>query len=117
MHKLEIDTLAWVDWFNTKPLLVPIGNIPPAEAEKNLYAQRDVIDMAARNEAIGCRNTRGESVAKTHKKVLLGLVPPRVFKLIRVRKRVTKYEAMPSRSRNMASYFLHVLVRRYLVIW
>jgi len=25
-------------------LLGPIGNIPPAEAEQNFYAQRDVLD-------------------------------------------------------------------------
>jgi putative transposase len=28
-------------------LLGPIGNIPPAEAEENFYAQRDVLDMVA----------------------------------------------------------------------
>jgi hypothetical protein len=28
-------------------LLGPIGNIPPAEAEQNFYAQRDVLDMVA----------------------------------------------------------------------
>jgi len=26
---------------------MPIGNIPPAEAEENFYAQRDVLDMVA----------------------------------------------------------------------
>jgi hypothetical protein len=43
-------------------LLGPIGSIPPAEAEENFYAQRDVLDMVARNEAIGLRQTRGDSV-------------------------------------------------------
>jgi hypothetical protein len=28
-------------------LLGPIGNIPPAEAEQNFFAQRDVLDMVA----------------------------------------------------------------------
>ena len=28
-------TLEWVDWFNNRRLLEPIGNIPPAEAEAN----------------------------------------------------------------------------------
>ncbi len=28
-------TLGWVDWFNNRRLLEPIGNIPPAEAEAN----------------------------------------------------------------------------------
>jgi transposase InsO family protein len=28
-------TLEWIDWFNNRRLLEPIGNIPPAEAEAN----------------------------------------------------------------------------------
>ena len=30
---VEFATLEWVDWFNHRRLLEPIGNIPPAEAE------------------------------------------------------------------------------------
>ena len=30
----------WVDWFNNRRLLEPIGNIPPAEAEERYYAMR-----------------------------------------------------------------------------
>ena len=40
-------TLGWADWFNHRRLLGPIGNIPPAEAEENFYAQRDMLDMVA----------------------------------------------------------------------
>ena len=40
-------TLEWVDWFNHRRLLEPIGNIPPAEAEDQYYAAADNIDMAA----------------------------------------------------------------------
>jgi len=47
MQDLELATLGWVDWFNNRRLLGPIGNIPPAEAEENFYAQRDVLDMVA----------------------------------------------------------------------
>jgi len=47
MQDLEMATLGWVDWFNHRRLLGPIGNIPPAEAEQNFYAQRDVLDMVA----------------------------------------------------------------------
>jgi putative transposase len=36
---VELATLAWVDWFNHKRLLGPIGNIPPAEAEAAYYQQ------------------------------------------------------------------------------
>ena len=35
---VELATLDWVDWFNNRRLLEPIGNIPPAEAEAAYYA-------------------------------------------------------------------------------
>jgi putative transposase len=38
---VEFATLAWVDWFNHRRLLEPIGNIPPAEAEERYYALLD----------------------------------------------------------------------------
>ena len=44
---VEYATLEWVDWFNHRRLLEPIGNIPPAEAEARYYAAIDDLDMAA----------------------------------------------------------------------
>lgn len=44
---VEFATLEWVDWFNNRRLLEPIGNVPPAEAEAAYYAQLEVIPMAA----------------------------------------------------------------------
>ena len=44
---VEYATLEWVDWFNHRRLLEPIGNIPPAEAEEQYYAAADNLDMAA----------------------------------------------------------------------
>ncbi|QYA08683.1 IS3 family transposase [Agrobacterium larrymoorei] len=44
---VEFATLEWVDWFNHRRLLEPIGNIPPAEAEERYYAMLDVPAMAA----------------------------------------------------------------------
>ena len=44
---VEFATLEWVDWFNNRRLLEPIGNIPPAEAEANYYAALDQPAMAA----------------------------------------------------------------------
>ena len=38
MEAVELATLGWVDWFNNRRLLEPIGNIPPAEAEERYYA-------------------------------------------------------------------------------
>jgi len=40
-------TLTWVDWFNNRRLLEPIGNIPPAEAEERYYAMLDHQPVAA----------------------------------------------------------------------
>lgn len=36
---VELATLAWIDWFNHRRLLEPIGNIPPAELETVYYQQ------------------------------------------------------------------------------
>ena len=47
MEEVELETLKWVDWFNHRRLLEPIGNIPPAEAEENYYAQIKEFDMVA----------------------------------------------------------------------
>jgi putative transposase len=47
MEAVELATLDWVDWFNNRRLLEPIGNIPPVEAEANYHAQRDALDMVA----------------------------------------------------------------------
>lgn len=44
---VEFATLQWVDWFNNKRLLEPIGNIPPAEAEARYYAQIEKPALAA----------------------------------------------------------------------
>jgi transposase InsO family protein len=44
---VESATLEWVDWFNNRRLLEPIGNIPPAEAEARYYAQANERVMAA----------------------------------------------------------------------
>jgi putative transposase len=44
---VEFATLEWVDWFNNRRLLEPIGNIPPAEAEARYYAMLQQPNMAA----------------------------------------------------------------------
>ena len=40
-EEVELATLDWVDWFNHRRLLEPIGNIPPAEAEADYYRSTD----------------------------------------------------------------------------
>ena len=37
LEAVEYATLEWVDWFNNRRLLEPIGNVPPAEAEAAYY--------------------------------------------------------------------------------
>ena len=47
LDAVEYATLEWVDWFNHRRLLEPIGNVPPAELEMAYYRQRDESAMAA----------------------------------------------------------------------
>src|SRR5688572_10902319 len=47
VEAVEFATLEWVDWFNHRRLLEPIGNIPPAEAEARYYAQTEHVARAA----------------------------------------------------------------------
>jgi transposase InsO family protein len=47
LEAVEFATLEWVDWFNNRRLLEPIGNVPPAEAEARYYAQLEALPMAA----------------------------------------------------------------------
>jgi putative transposase len=42
LEAVEFATLAWVDWFNTRRLLEPIGYMPPAEYEARYYQQAAV---------------------------------------------------------------------------
>ena len=45
---VEFATLEWVDWFNNRRLLAPIGNVSPAESEAQFYAaMADAQVMAA----------------------------------------------------------------------
>jgi transposase InsO family protein len=44
---VEFATLEWVDWFNHRRLLEPIGNIPPAEAEQRYFAMVEQTKIAA----------------------------------------------------------------------
>ena len=47
VEAVEFATLEWVDWFNHRRLLEPIGNMPPAEAEARYYATLEEPAMAA----------------------------------------------------------------------
>jgi putative transposase len=47
LEQVEYATLEWVDWFNNRRLLEPIGNIPPTEFELLYYRQQDESATAA----------------------------------------------------------------------
>ena len=44
---VEYATLEWVDWFNHRRLLEPIGNVPPAELELAYHRQQNEWALAA----------------------------------------------------------------------
>lgn len=43
-------TLEWVDWFNNRRLLEPIGDIPPAEFEALYWLENDKTDTVGVKE-------------------------------------------------------------------
>lgn len=43
IEDVEFATLEWVDWFNTRRLLEPIGYVPPAEFEAAYYQQTEAV--------------------------------------------------------------------------
>ncbi len=74
---VEFATLEWVDWFNNRRLLEPIGNIPPAEAEARYYAQLE----EARHRSIefrrnGLRRSRRGSVFRLSARAIEVVVEP-----------------------------------------
>jgi putative transposase len=44
---VELATLAWVDWFNNRRLLEPIGHVPPTEFESKYYESQQSPVMVA----------------------------------------------------------------------
>jgi putative transposase len=47
LEAVEFATLEWVEWFNNRRLLEPIGNMPPVEAEARYYADLETLPIAA----------------------------------------------------------------------
>ena len=41
LDQVEYATLEWVDWFNHRRLLEPIGHVPPAEFQVTFHRQED----------------------------------------------------------------------------
>ncbi len=41
IEEVEFATLEWVDWFNHRRLLEPIGNVPPVEFETMYFQNQE----------------------------------------------------------------------------
>ncbi|MCY4368680.1 MAG: IS3 family transposase, partial [bacterium] len=46
LDQVEYATLEYVDWFNHRRLLEPIGDIPPAEREANYHLEHTPAPLA-----------------------------------------------------------------------
>ena len=46
LDQVEYATLEYVDWFNHRRLLEPIGDIPPAEKEANYHREQNRVQLA-----------------------------------------------------------------------
>ena len=49
LDQVEHATLEYVDWFNHRRLLEPIGDIPPTEKEANYHQQQERVQLAGLN--------------------------------------------------------------------
>ena len=47
LEAVEFATLEWVEWFNNRRLLAPIGNVPPTECEQQYYLAQKAPVMTA----------------------------------------------------------------------
>ncbi len=64
-ESVEFATLEWVDWFNNRRLLEPIGNIPPTEAEQRYYVLLDDQTMAGNSHQPASGNPRAVRLLAT----------------------------------------------------
>jgi transposase InsO family protein len=73
LDAVEFATLRWVDWFNRRRLLEPIGYVPPAEYEAQYHAQLDDASTAKPDSRRGARrhphpddSPHGQAVERPH---------------------------------------------------
>ena len=73
LETVEFATLTWVDWFNTRRLLEPIGYVPPAEYEAAYYATLDAESTGEPGSRRGARRqprisneTDGQAAERPH---------------------------------------------------
>ena len=61
LEAVEFATLEWVDWFNNRRLLEPIGNIPLAKPRNAITPCWNTLPVADSFKPNGLRRTRGGS--------------------------------------------------------
>ncbi len=61
LEAVEFATLEWVDWFNNRRLLEPIGNVPPVEFEEAYHHSQELPAIVAGLTQPGLRRSRGGS--------------------------------------------------------
>ena len=71
LEAVEFATLAWVDWFNHRRLLEPIGNVPPVEYEQQYYVAQEAPVMVAGVNERALSRTRGGSVWNTESSAVM----------------------------------------------
>jgi transposase InsO family protein len=52
LDEVEYATLEWVDWFNHRRLLAPIGHVPPAEFEATYHRREDLSRTALKDPSL-----------------------------------------------------------------
>lgn len=50
VQELEVATLAWVDWFNNRRLMGPLGFVPPRQFEEDWYRKQQASPISAGNK-------------------------------------------------------------------
>jgi len=66
LEHVEFATLDWVDWWNHRRLLEPIGYMPPAEYEELYYQHQLTPALVAGLTSLSLRNSRVDSVRNAH---------------------------------------------------
>ena len=74
LEALKFATSEWVEWFNNRRLLEPIGSMPPPEAEARYYTEFEVLPMAAWLNETNLRRTRCGSICSNASRMVGRLV-------------------------------------------
>lgn len=61
---VDFATLEWIDWFNNRRLMEPIGYVPPAEAEKRYYTTLNEQNWQREPNETASHKPRGGSLAR-----------------------------------------------------